>query len=292
MEKLAQLKGHRGAVYDLMVHNDVLLSTGGDGWLVSWPIGDQSTDGVLVAKVDGKIFSMSSVGDHVVVLGDMHGHLFWVDLETKDTLRNVRSHQKGIFALEQVGDHLYSGSADGYLTRWSTLAMMPEESIMVSEAGVRTIELIDDHLYLGTSGQEIVVVDLQSWSIRDRWPAHNNSVFALAQHRDDLLSGGRDALLRRWSLADHSMVKSVEAHWYTINHLLVIDQIDLVVSASRDKSIRLWDADTLQPIKTVSMQQGGHINSVNRLAYHDGRLYSAGDDRSIIVWQLGQGVSI
>lgn len=282
-----KLTGHRGAIYDTLIYGDQLLSTGGDGWVVSWDTRPHTPDGTLIATVEGKIFTMAMIRPGLLVLGDMYGHLFWVDLDSRTTIKNVKHHAKGVYDLVVVGKHLYSTSADGYLTMWDIESMMPIESLQVAPGGLRSLIVNDeDTLLIGTSDNQIVQVDIEQWMVRRRIDAHSNSVFALTKTADHLLSGGRDAMLKAWTLPDLEADGELEAHWYTINDLLYLPNIDMVVSASRDKSIRLWDAATLTPLHTMGLQQGGHLNSVNTLSHHNGYIYSAGDDRSIIVWQL------
>lgn len=56
-------------------------------------------------------------------------------------------------------------------------------------------------------------------------------------------------------------------------------------SASRDKTIRIWDATSGACVATLK----GHENWVRALAFHpSGKLlFSVGDDYSVRVWELG-----
>lgn len=286
LEKAKHYQGHRAAIYQIILVDSKLWSVGGDGFVVSWPIDGDSEDGQVLARVDAKVFAIATITDEMVALGDLYGHLYWVDIKEGTTLRNVKGHQGAIYDIAVLGDKVYTTSADGYLTRWSRTSMLPEESILIAKEGLRKMLHTDYGLVIGTSSNEIVIVDLAAWQVSHRWMAHDNSVFSLAVVDGRLVSGGRDAHLKSWQLGTWQPIDDMEAHWFTINDILVINQHDLLVTASRDKSIRLWDRQTMAPLLTKGLQQGGHVNSVNTLAYHDGVIYSAGDDRSIIAWSL------
>jgi WD40 repeat protein len=286
LNKAKQYKGHRAAIYQILVVGNKLWSVGGDGFVVEWPIDSDGEDGRVLARVEAKVFAIAVVSPDMIVLGDLYGHLYWVDIAKGTTLRNVKGHQGAIYGITVVNDKVYTTSADGYLTRWSTSSMLPEESISISAEGLRKMIYTDHGLIIGTSSNEVVVLDLEAWQVTHRWPAHDNSVFSLAVVGDRLLSGGRDAHLRSWQMGSWQPDGDMEAHWFTINDLLVVDEHDLLISASRDKSIRLWDLHSMTPLLTKGLQQGGHVNSVNTLAYHNDKIYSAGDDRSIIAWDL------
>jgi WD40 repeat protein len=279
------LEGHRAAIYTLIPYQGTyILSCGGDGWIVRWDAYGRQKDGQLIAQVDAKVFSMHLINDYLLALGDMNGHLYWVDLDENKTIKNVKHHQKGIFEILQYKSNLLTLGGDGQLTKWSLDTYYPVESIQINRDGLRCGLIVDDKLIIGGSDNAIHVINLESFTIEKTIPqAHKNSVFSLAYTGDVLLSGGRDALLKEWTFPSLKLHSSREAHWFTINDICYIAEEELIVTASRDKSIRFWDAKSLQPLTTVGLQQGGHMNSVNTILFHKGSglIFSAGDDRSI-----------
>jgi WD40 repeat protein len=76
---------------------------------------------------------------------------------------------------------------------------------------------------------------------------------------------------------------------YTINSLQLLGGTGLFATASRDKSIRIWDNETYELKKVISPEKGaGHSHSVNCLLYFGANNYlvSGSDDRKLIAWQL------
>jgi WD40 repeat protein len=75
------------------------------------------------------------------------------------------------------------------------------------------------------------------------------------------------------------------AHLFTLNHIAFSPDGHLFATASRDKTFKIWDAQTYELLKVVdTLRLGGHINSVNRLLWHGGGLISVSDDRRAIIW--------
>ena len=60
-------------------------------------------------------------------------------------------------------------------------------------------------------------------------------------------------------------------------------------TASRDKTMKIWDANNFKLLKVIdTVRNGGHINSVNTLRWskYNNWLISGSDDRSIIIWEI------
>lgn len=109
-----------------------------------------------------------------------------------------------------------------------------------------------------------------------------------------LWSGGRDAHLRRWDRLGRPLeMPSMAAHWYTVNALTLSPDAQWLATASRDKTIRIWDTTTgelRQTLETVRDQ--GHRHSVNALFWSGeyNQLVSASDDRTVCIWTGRQGM--
>ncbi|MBX2815429.1 MAG: hypothetical protein KTR24_05520 [Saprospiraceae bacterium] len=295
VEKSGVRMGHTAAVYCLEHFDDEsFLSAGGDGLIVRWHYQDEE-DGRALAKIEEQIFSLLYVAEHnLVVCGAFSGHLYFVDLAHPEEPRRFEFHQKGVYSLAYVDGKIVAGGGDGKVSFWNPLTLRIEESIAISHEAIRCIYCNppSDALMLGCSDAAIYEVDRGNRLVRQVMAAaHDPSVFTVLADEVSMWSGGRDAKIRIWS-RDHegwTTDKVLDAHWYTVNQLLSIWDNKLVASASRDKTLRLWDRSTFQPMLTIDrMQHQGHVNSVNRMLWQEESqfLVSAGDDRQIIIWQL------
>jgi WD40 repeat protein len=290
------LEGHRGAIYSLL-HNtaaDTLISGGSDGWIVEWDLSGVSKDGKLLAKSDATIFSMTLLSDiSFLVAGDIKGQIFHIDLEHKKILKKIKLHNGSIFAIACRGDEILTCGGDGYLVISDKHTGRPKTSIQISAKSLRTLVIVDDNAIIGASDGHVYSICLKTYLhkvlISD---AHLSSVFSLCIDRDNnLYSGGRDARLIKWKISEvPAMIKDINAHWFTINNILYLSELDIVVTSSRDKNIRFWCGRELTLLKSIDVLKGGHINSVNICLWipKTNMLVSASDDRTIKLWNVSR----
>lgn len=295
MNLLHTCTGHRAALYALAPGRTArhVLSAGGDGWITEWDL-DAPETGIVIATVPGQIFSLASLSADRFVAGDMNGGLHWINLAEPERGRDVQHHLGGVYDLLALGDSVFSAGGDGALTRWSAATGRPVESLQLSNQALRAIAHSPGRgeLAVGASDHAIYLLDAATLALRRTLPvAHNNSVFAVAYSPDNryLLSGGRDAMLRVWDLEnDCTLVSEQPAHWFTVNHIAFSppsSQGRFFATASRDKTIKIWDAATFSLLKVLdTIREGGHINSVNRLLWLQDGLVSCSDDRTVKIW--------
>lgn len=284
--------GHRAAVYALAhgMTDRHVLSAGGDGWIVSWNLDDPET-GRVVASAETQVFSLISFPDkNRIVAGTMQGGLHWIDLAQPEKTRNIQHHTKGVFDLQAHGPWLFSAGGDGVLTRWSLEESRSVESFHLSNKALRSIAVAPtrNELTVGASDGSIYFLDLDTLALKHTLThAHTPTVFALCYTPDErrLLSGGRDAMLRAWNLEPAGPPKlhsEQPAHWFTINHIVRSPDGLRFATASRDKTIKIWETATLKLLRVLNpIRDGGHINSVNRLLWLPGTLVSCSDDRTV-----------
>ncbi len=293
---MQQMTGHRAAVYALAPGEspETFFSAGGDGWVARWDLRAPDS-GVLVAQVEGNLFSLCAVpGCTWLVAGNMYGGLHWIDWAEKKDFKNVLAHTKGVFDLQCLGPYLYALGGDGKLTRWLSAEAKLLETLDLSNKSLRSLAASPDGktLAVGSSDGNIYLLDSETLDLRKTISgAHAPSVFTVAFSPDGrwLLSGGRDAQLRAWDAATGDRAGEIAAHWFTVNHLLFGPDGRFFATASRDKSVKLWDAEKFSLIKVFDLKYHGHRNSVNRLLWApDGKtLLSASDDRTVIAWPIG-----
>ncbi|MFT5167601.1 MAG: WD40 repeat protein [Saprospiraceae bacterium] len=301
VSKIAQLTGHKAGVFALSDDNEAkyFLSGAGEGWIVRWDLENPDL-GKVIAKAENNIYSLCHLPDSgLVIAGNMIGGVHWIDLTDSDQSKNIQHHQKGVYDIQRIGDHIVTLGGGGMLTKWSIEERRTLESLHLTNQSLRAVDYnkTRNELAIGASDNNIYILDAENWRIKHVIKnAHENSVFTVkyAPNGNYLWSGGRDAHLKIWDLErDFELAADQSAHWFTINDIAFHPDGHLLATASRDKTIKIWDAASFKLLKVIeTIRDGGHINSVNALYWssYNNYLISCSDDRSLIVWEVKQEI--
>ncbi|MFT5834686.1 MAG: WD40 repeat protein [Cognaticolwellia sp.] len=296
VKQIAKLTGHKGSIYTIVQGSEPqkILSGAGDGWVIEWDLTNPEIAKV-VAKVETNIFSMVYLkSKNWLAVGNMFGGLHWVDLNKKTDLKNIAFHEKGIFDIIEIDDHIYTVGGDGKLAKWNIETQEVVESIQLTNKSLRSIDYDDlgKRFVIGASDYSIYFLDINLNIKHKIESAHENSIFTtkFVNKGTTLFSGSRDAHLKVWDLNENfKNIKSQPAHLFTINNIAFHPTEPIFATASRDKMIKIWDLNNYKLLKVIDVIKfGGHINSVNKLLWStfNNLLISVSDDRTVIVWKI------
>jgi WD40 repeat protein len=116
--------------------------------------------------------------------------------------------------------------------------------------------------------------------------AHKDGVNCAIFQGQFLLTGGKDAHIKKWRWQEETCIKSIPAHNYAVYDLALLHNGETLVSASFDKTIKLFNASDLTIIRRLEAKDGGHKHTVNRLTkVNENEFLSVSDDRNIIHWR-------
>ncbi len=299
VRKTATLTGHTGSVYTLAPAGSVSFYSGsGDRVVAEWDPA-VSQEGILIARIPEIVYSLyPDTSNDRLLIGQAAGAIHVINLSLKTETRLLQYHTQPIFHIcgSVKHDLLFSLSGDGGLGVMEALPLTPVKMLNLGKIRLRTAAVSPDETILAVGGSDgtITIISLPDLTEIKRWQAHeiDFSVYALAFSPDgkQLFSGARDAHLNIFDVTnDFSLLHSVPAHNYSIYGIAFNNDGSLFATCSRDKTIKLWNPDTLEVLLRIDKEKNeGHVNSVNKIIWHPetGQLISAGDDRSIMVWEV------
>jgi hypothetical protein len=152
--------------------------------------------------------------------------------------------------------------------------------------------LTADGKYLVTAGRDKTA---KVWDLKEKqsvvtFPEHQNIVYGVAVKADGSsgFSVGADRNIRTWKPnGEGKQVRSVGGHGDEVFKIVASPKDPMLATSSADKTVRLWNLDTLAATKTLS----GLTDHVFAVAFSaDGSLVAGGSyDGSVQVWKVSDG---
>lgn len=292
--------GHTGSVYTLCPTAEPghFLSAGGDGSVVRWNIKDPAT-GVVLARMARAIFALHGSPHGLLYLGDEDGGLHVVDPSQHAELQLERAHVKGIFSFAELPDgRLAVAGGDGALSVWAidhgsngSISML--RKVPISDEKVRGLALDPTGQQLAVACGDGSIHILDSTDLNEQFTlvghAFGANSLAWHPHKPVLVSGGKDGHIRLWRAdAGFNPLLAFPAHKDTIYSIAFSPDGSKLASAARDKTAKLWNAETLSPLSRMDRNSGGHGYSVNAVLWMgNDAVITASDDKAVVAWGVG-----
>jgi WD40 repeat protein len=271
--KLSHFSGHKDAIYTLCRAADA--------------------DKVIV-KVNRPIYSLCLLKEQgLLYCGAASGNLHVIDLSQGREIRNIEAHSSGIFDIKMIGDILVTAGGDGCINIWDPDTLVLLHHIEVTDKSVRSLSpgYSGKIMAAGSSDHKFRVYSTPGYELLKTVDAHSNSVFTVAftPHDNEILSGGRDAMLRSWIVGnDYKMDVDIAAHTLHINHIEFNPAGNLFATVSMDKTIKIWETQNMHLLKVIDKQRNdGHLSSVNKALWlGNDQLLTCSDDRAVMHWRI------
>lgn len=288
IERIDTFSGHRGPVYALENGVDSLFySAGSDGWVVQWNLAKPDL-GKVIAQINGSVYALKLDASGILWIGHNNEGIQGIRVADQTQAFAIPTKGLSIFSIAFVGPNAWIGHNEGLITVVDMATKSIVKHIKASSKSVRSFCLLsDDRVAVGYSDGFIRVFDAD-FQLSQTFHAHDSSVFSLQSRGGELYSVGKDARIKHWN-ADFKLLNEVIGHIYAIHDLQFSPDGKWFATASMDKTVKVWESDTLTLRKVLdASRHGGHKNSVNKLIWSsfDDLLVSASDDKNLSIWKI------
>ena len=292
-KKLKELTGHSAGIYSLAFDGDFLYSGSADGFVTRWDITLGIQDKFAI-RFDNPVYSICLINDNQqLVAGLSNGDMHVFDLESRLEIKYFTQHTKAIFALSEnpFKKQFYSADADGNLAIWNAETLDLLIYLPLDCGKIRRIKSSSDGTYFSLVGQDgfVRVFDTTFFNEISSFIAHKNGATSLLFHpKNDsqIITGGKDALLKIWNWKTAQLIQEIPAHNFVIYDIISISNGDYIASCSRDKSIKIWKSEDYSFQQKIDFKFAGHRHSVNCLFELNRNMFCSGsDDKRILLWK-------
>lgn len=255
-------KGHNGAVTSVMFMPDgehIISTSEADKTLKIWNI---SSGTELDSIKTGRITSTTMFPDASHILfGQFDGIIsLWNPLEQKEMCQFKR-HKGAIYsiAFSDIYNMVISASKDKTIKLWSLPSCTEIATLEQHSKSINSVKLSPDNKYI-ISGSEDKTLIL--WEIYSRKAIksfkHNSIINSVAfapngQHvisaGGNYLKGEKDFSIKLWNIESGTQVTTFQAHTKDVNSVTFSSDGNYILSASSDKSLKLWRTNLYSSIE-------------------------------------------
>jgi len=291
VENVKNIEGHSGAIYDIICFEGSLFTASADKFVAQWDIAEgKQTD--FAVKLDYSSYCLAySPKTNLLAIGGNTGAIHVVDIARREEVRMLTQHKASVFSLSYnpIKGHFYSGDRNGYFCVWDSETFDLLLTLPVECGKIRKVAMSENGEQIAICGQDgwIRILETEYFNQLVEFDAHKDGANCALFDGDHLYSGGKDAHIRKWNWKEKQMLREIPGHNYAVYDIDFLDNKTKIVTVSFDKTIKLWDTETLSIIERIEYKNGGHRHVVNRIAkISEQEFATVSDDKKIKIWKL------
>jgi WD40 repeat protein len=285
--KILEFTDHTGPVYCLTKHDNSLYSSGADKFVVRWDLNHLKQDNFVIQLEKSAYSILHLLNQPLLLIGCSNGDLHIVNSKEKKEIKFIQHHKTAIFSIIEIQKKqlFVTGDADGNVCIWDSIKLSLLLQIPLNSGKIRAIIQANHELVIGAKDGKIRFFDLEFFNITAEILINKDGVQSIERYANTLLIGGYDGYLYVFDLESKKIMSMIPAHKGPIYSIILLDEHNFA-TASRDKSIKIWDLTTLKVLEKKEYKTGGHRNSVNHiLSLTENSFVSCSDDSQIIGWR-------
>ena len=237
-----------------------------------------------------------SENSQLIVSGSADNTIKIWNIETGQCIRTIKTSDNHRTVLNAVvinfqQNLIITGSSSGKIKLWNWHTGERIDIGDASYSGIRSLAISSDGKIL-VSGSEHATIKVWHLDKGLQKPhhiilnAHMSNILSLEIYSQTLVSGGKDNAIKIWDLTSnqHKPNKILDGHEGSIRDLAISPDGTRIVSASMDSTIKIWNLENGEILKTLTEHSGG-VRAVN--INSDGNVLATGAaDNTIKIWNI------
>jgi F-box/WD-40 domain protein MET30 len=174
--------------------------------------------------------------------------------------RTLKGHTNGVMCLQFDDRIIMTGSYDATVKVWDIKTGKEIRTLTGHTAGIRCLQFDDTKLITGSLDNTIKVWNWQTGELIRTLNGHSRGVIGLHMADKLLASGSADSTIMVHDF-NHFQRITLRGHLDWVNSVKIDLASRTLFSASDDMTVKLWDLDTHQCIRTYE----GHVGQVQQV---------------------------
>lgn len=293
MKLVTRNQAHQLPLYAITVNkkDNLVFTAGQDKIITTWEL-DTKKQHKLSINTGKSIYSLCYIPEYnYLAIGTSLGNLHIIDLKLKQEIKNFTQHKKGIFDIKyhEKNKELICAAEDGFLSIWDITKLELIRFIPLKSGSIRKLALKNNHLLAITNQGFIHEFECKFYNEIKTKCVKDVSFMSVAYHstkENVIVCGDKDGYLYFLHENENSyrIILKIPAHKGSIYAIKCIG--NKIYTASRDKHIKVWDANTLDFIEKTELSREGNFRSINNLEIVNNTLISIGDDTGVLFWEI------
>jgi len=293
MKLLTRNQAHQLPLYAITVNNNdnIIFTAGQDKVITTWDL-NTKTQHKLSINTGKSIYSLCYIPEfNYLAIGTSLGNLHIIDLNLKQEIKNFTQHKKGVFDIKYhiENKQLICAGEDGFLSIWDIKKLELIRYIPLKSGSIRKLSLKKDSLVAVTNEGNIHEFECEFYNEISTKHVNDTAFMSVIHHptkNNVIVCGDKEGHLYFLNRKENSfrIILKIPAHKGNIYAIKCTD--DKIFTASRDKHIKEWDANTLDFLEKSELSREGNFRSVNNLEITNNTLISIGDDTGVLFWKI------
>lgn len=196
---------------------------------------------------------------------------------------------KGVYCLQYDDDKIVSGLRDNTIKIWDRKSLSCVKVLSGHSGSVLCLQYDDQIIITGSSDSTVRVWNVKTGEPINVLSHHCEAVLHLRFFNGLMVTCSKDRSIAVWQMnssTDITIKRVLVGHRAAVN---VVDFDDkYIVSASGDRTIKVWSTATCEFVRTLL----GHKRGIACLQYHDKIVVSGSSDNTIRIWDIECGACL
>lgn len=291
-QQIAQFH-HDAEVWSVVFHptQNKVVSSSRDKSIRIWNLDTKECENVLLGHSVGGVntVDVSPCGQFIASGGEDKHIRVW-DFASGECLSVLQGHQSRLYGVNfsPRGKYLASCSKDKSVCLWNLQQKATIEQNDEHHDKICEVNWQKSQHFISASWDRTVKIWKDDGTLVNTFCGGDGRIntLAYADNSQKILAAGNDRRIHIWSEGEHRSIRT--KHKSGITHICVDKEEKLVLSASRDKSICLWDIESGECLQKYT----GHQDWVQKVMFHprdNQQIVSCSKDGRVRIWNRNSG---